>query len=295
MKILLVGGYSDHPNEVESLSEMTEYLREVGATVDAIHLDTIVYDLAPGSFTATSSMTDQPLNGYDTIYIRGPRMRALSTDAYYLSRFCVLNSIRCVNDYSLYYPGTKLAQAMLFYEHGMPFLRTIYTRSARELTHYAQQKLGLPFIMKTNVGSHGDSNYLLRSSEDIERAVADEPDTDFLAQEFCQNDRDYRILTAKESELIFARRGQPDTHVNNTSKGGEAEIASAGEVPDKIIRQAHSIARALNLEIAGVDVVPRLNTGDFYFLEVNSQPQLRTGAFLSEKKALVRSLLGLGD
>lgn len=295
MSILLVGGYSDHPNEVESLSEMTRFLLDIGVEVDAIHLDSIVYDLAPGSFTATSSAIDRPLNEYDTIYIRGPRIRMLSTDAYYLSRFCVLNSIRCVNDYSLYYPGTKLAQAMLFYEHDMPFLRTLYARSPKELSRYGQEKLGLPFIFKTNVGSHGDSNYLLRRSEDIEQALADEPDTDFIAQEFCPNDRDYRILTAGESELIFARRGQADTHVNNTSKGAEAVMAPDGEVPAEILRQAHSIARTLNLEIAGVDVVPRLNTNDFYFLEVNSQPQLRTGAFLPEKKALVKALLGLVD
>jgi D-alanine-D-alanine ligase-like ATP-grasp enzyme len=41
------------------------------------------------------------------------------------------------------------------------------------------------------------------------------------------------------------------------------------------------------MTFAGVDVMQNKETGKYYFLEVNMQPQLTTGALLKEKQALL--------
>lgn len=290
MRILLVGGFSDDSQEVESLDSLYDYTARTlpDAQVDRIFLNQITYRISKDSYEAYGDDLSNDLSVYDAIYIRGPKMRIRSEQAYYLSRFCEFNDIRCINDYSLYYPGTKIAQAGIFAEESLLFPVTLYTKDNRILVRLAESEFGYPFILKTTSGSHGDANYLIKSEQDVENALLE--DVDFMAQEFCPNDRDYRVLVTKDDSLVFARKGSSDTHLNNTSKGAEAFLAETNEVPVEIIESSRRIASRLKLEIAGVDVMPNLENGNFYFLEINSQPQLVTGAFLDQKADLFRSI-----
>lgn len=290
MRILLVGGFSDDSQEVESLDSLYGYTVRTlpDAQVDRIFLNQITYRISKDSYEAYGDDLSNDLSVYDAIYIRGPKMRIRSEQAYYLSRFCEFNDIRCINDYSLYYPGTKIAQAGIFAEESLLFPVTLYTKDNRILVRLAESEFGYPFILKTTSGSHGDANYLIKSEQDVENALLE--DVDFMAQEFCPNDRDYRVLVTKDDSLVFARKGSSDTHLNNTSKGAEAFLAETNEVPVEIIESSRRIASRLKLEIAGVDVMPNLENGNFYFLEINSQPQLVTGAFLDQKADLFRSI-----
>lgn len=279
-------------DERESLAKLDQYMQQTltDHSVTSTFLDDVVHDITPDSFAASIISTGQSLTDFDAIYIRGPKMRLRSELAFYVSRFCAVNKIRCINDYSLYYPGTKVAQAIVFYEEAAPFLDTIYTVENDRLIAAAENRLGYPYILKTTAGSHGDANYLIKSRSDAETAISQDVGVDFLAQQFCENDRDYRVLVAPSESLIFARKGASDSHLNNTSKGAEAELAVSGEVPVELVEKSRQIAARLGLALAGADVMPKLGTDEFYFLEINSQPQFRTGAFLDEKQQIIRSL-----
>lgn len=291
-KVIIVGGLHVDEEESASLGIFRKYLSETlgDHEVDSVYIDQLSFIIANSGVDIYDNVSGKSLKEYDVVYIRGPKMRLRSTHAYYVSRFCELNGIHCVNDYSMYYPGTKIAQAMLFYEEKAPILKTIYSIDRSSILDRAESDLGYPMILKSSGGSHGDSNYLVNNREEALAVFEDEPDVDFIAQEFCKNDRDYRVLITKNDTLIFARRGREDTHLNNTSKGGAAELASANEVPREIIDLSLRITQRLKLMVAGIDVMPRYDTNDFYFLEVNSQPQLSTGAFLDEKRELMRNL-----
>ena len=294
MKLLLVGGYESDASEVDSLLELGRHISAIlppDTTVDRVFLSDIAYTISPTSFNATITPTVVSVADYDTVYIRGPKMRMRSEQAFYLSRFCDAKNIRCINDYSLYYPGTKVAQSIIFYEQSAPFLKTIYTYTNATLLLLAEQEFGYPYILKTTTGSHGDANHLIKSREQAERAIEEENQIDFLAQQFCENDRDYRILITPDDSLIFARLGSADTHLNNTSKGAGALLATKNEVPEQYIMKSREIASRLKLELAGVDIMPKLGTKEFYFLEINSQPQFRTGVFLEEKADFIRKLI----
>ena len=295
-KLLIVGGLSSYDQNAEASGEIHDFIKEVAGDqfeVLSTHLDLITYTIAPGVFEAHDSRNNLDLHTVDMVFIRGPKISITSSQASYLCRFCAWNGVKFLNDYSIYYSGTKVAQTIVFLEEGLPFLRTAYAANKALLIAYAEQKFGYPYVLKSSTASHGDSNYLVYSAEQAQQIISGETGVDFLAQEFCPNDRDYRLLLLRDLSLTFERRGTAGSHLNNTSKGGEAKLA-AGTVPDYIFRQAHKVADRLGLTIAGVDVMPHLHTGEYYFLEINSQPQLRTGALLEEKKTALRRLFETG-
>jgi glutathione synthase/RimK-type ligase-like ATP-grasp enzyme len=210
--------------------------------------------------------------------------------AYYLSRYCAWSNTPCVSDYSIYTPADKVAQAVLFLEHGVSFLKTLYIPDHAHLIAEAEDIFGYPYILKDGMGSHGDYNYLIHSRQEAEKIIAADKTLDFLAQAYCPNDHDYRLLIMGKEYLLFERRGGAGSHLNNTSKGAQATKVP-NDLPASIIRQSQELADSLGLMLAGVDIMPHRETGELYFLEVNLQPQLRTGAFLEDKKLLIGKLI----
>ncbi len=291
--ILIVGNKSTQQQSQESLKRITEYVSELmqdgAATCLSTFMDDIVYTIGD-DFTAYDTRNDISLQDVDCVMIRGYGVVKNTRDAYYLSTFCEQNNVPCVLSYALYYPATKVAQAAIFRELGLPFLETLYSSNQQNLIQQAEAHFGYPYILKGSTGERGESNYLIRTANDAQVARAAEPDTDFIAQQFCPNDRDYRLLITGESHLIIERRGQADTHLNNTSQGGAATLTPAALSPE-IVEQARLIAKRLRLQLAGIDVIQNLETKDYYFLEVNTQPQVQTGVFHDEKAREMKSLL----
>ena len=290
-KVMVVGGLSTNSRDRKAMRKFTAYLSdEAGEKMKTClaYLDDLCYDIAPGAFTVYDARNQVDLSDVDAVFIRG--MSHLSNSRpYYLSRYCAWSKKLNITDYSLYFPADKIAQTILFLEAGVPFLRTLYCPGNRRLVAEAEHRLGYPYILKPILAAHGDSNYLVMSRFQANKVIAAEPRTDFLAQAYCPNDHDFRLLLAGDGQLLFERRGAADTHLNNTSKGAQAIKTDA--LPPAVIDQARHLCKRLGLTLAGVDIIPHLHTGELYFLEINVQPQLLTGAFLNEKKTLIIRLL----
>jgi glutathione synthase/RimK-type ligase-like ATP-grasp enzyme len=288
--VLIVAGMSTIPEYIENAQELEGYMADTlkgVADCTVTFLDDIAYTMDNGSFIAYDTRNKRDLTEYDAVFIRARGMKSFMSHAFYLSRYCTYNGIPCPNDYSPYYTGTKISQTIIFLEEQAPFIKTLYTVHNQELIRLARDTFAFPYILKAVSASHGDSNYLVKDQAHAERIIADEPEADFMAQAFCPNDRDYRLLLMGSSYLLFERRGKEDSHLNNTSAGGIATL-SHDALPDSIVAKARDVANRLGLSISGPDIMPNLETGEFYFLEINSQPQLRTGALLEEKQALLR-------
>lgn len=287
-KFLVVGDRSQAKDGLQRKHAFGEYLRDTVSdfgVVDIVPIDKIVFDIRKGSFEALVPSEGIDLKTYDAIYVRS--LRIFGT---YVSQFAAFHNIPCINDYSRYYTGSKMAQTLVFLKAGVDFLPTYYAVDNHVLATYAAHKVGYPFILKADNGARGESNYLIKSETELGQTLEAEPDIDFIAQDFCRNDRDYRLLMIGSSRLIFERRGKPDTHLNNTSKGGAVSLVNDDELPPYILTEARTLAEQLGLTIAGFDVIPKLGTNEYYFLEVNSEPQLRTGMLLEEKQRLLRAL-----
>lgn len=291
-QILVIGGRTTDVGESTTMANYAEYFSAGITDVSAlfVHFDELSFVIAPDRFVVRDHRNHRELKTYDLIIFRG-KVRANSELAYCVSRYCERNSITFFNDYTPHRPSSKVSQAVTFHELGVAFTKTIYAMDTTILRRVVEAELTAPFIVKDSYGSHGNDNYLVKSLEELETILDTSPDKKFIAQEFFPNNCDYRVLCIGEESFIIRRTSNDGSHLNNTSQGGYAEIVETDFFPPESIRQAHRIAHELRMGIAGVDLLYNDKTGEYVFLEVNSQPQLNSGAFPGDKQRIVRRFI----
>lgn len=153
-------------------------------------------------------------------------------------------------------------------------------------------KFGGVGVLKSVFGTKGCDNYLVHSGEEIREIVEKTPDVNFILQNFIPNDGDYRIVVLDfEPKLAIYRSANGKDFRNNTSLGGEATLIPLTDVDSEIISLAVEAAKALNIKIAGADILQDKSTGKYSVLEVNRTPQLATGAFTEAKAQAIKDLI----
>jgi glutathione synthase/RimK-type ligase-like ATP-grasp enzyme len=186
-------------------------------------------------------------------------------------------------------PLTKLTQHVRLALDGVRIADTIYMSTEHYVDQfdYLTTKLGAPFIFKSTDGAGGRENYLISERSELEKAVAENPDLHFIAQQFIENDGDLRVLVIdRKVQLVIYRSRSGDTHLNNTSQGGSAQLLPLEELAPEHKAIALQAAALMHREIAGVDLMFEAKTGVPYILEVNASPQIGSGAFTDEKLAV---------
>jgi glutathione synthase/RimK-type ligase-like ATP-grasp enzyme len=290
MNILLLGTKQTSENNENYYQEYVKFFEEAGSHVhqqlkiDYCMLEELLFTIGDGDFSIFNSRRQKDIKDYDFVMIRGS-IRAFIEEAKAVSIYLKLHKKAVVNDYSNFRSSSKLIQALQFQINDLPVAKTILLNDAT-LGRLDQLPFSYPCIMKATYGAHGNNNYLVESPEVVRQHLADNPDIRFVLQRFVPNDGDYRILVIDEETLVIKRSGVAGSHLNNTSQGGTADVVATDSLPAVILEQARKIVKYLDLTIAGVDVVYDPKSGDFSFLEVNAQPQLMSGAFVSKKAAM---------
>ena len=183
----------------------------------------------------------------------------------------------------------KLYQYVTLSENKIPIPKTIYFSSEVLKNAYTvlAEKLGLPFILKNINDNKGRNNFLISSRSSFSSIMDNITPTDkYVAQEFIDNDGDYRlfILGHKVKLAIKRNRDPARTHLNNVSAGAKTEIVDLKVLPSSVQAFSLKAAASLKRDIAGVDVVRNNKTGEWYCFEVNDGPQLLSGAFVDDKR-----------
>jgi len=253
--------------------------------------DHLVFSISPEKFSITDGRDGSELSNSDLVLIRG-KIRPNVGLAHIVSHYLAGSKTPFFNDYSQNRPSSsKLAQAMFFYQMRLPFIETYSSLNPDFLKSVINRRLNFPVILKDCFGSHGHNNYLVSTNEELDRILLENPKIQFAAQAYHPNDCDFRILIMGEQEpLVIKRTATQGSHLNNTSQGGSAELSS--EVPQKYIDDAKKIASKLKMTLAGVDLILDSKTGEMLFLEINSQPQILSGAFTQEKEDRLSKLIG---
>ncbi len=287
-KVLVLGGIStdrglqtDYSNGFKAF--MSEY-----EFVEA-RFDHLVFAIGPGKFSITDGRDGKELSDYDMVIMRG-KIRRSTNLAYVVSYYLEDKKVSFFNDYSQYRPSSKLAQAMLFYRLKLPFIETYSVTNPKLLVETVNKNLDYPIILKDSYGSHGQSNYLVDDEPELKKILHENPNIQFIAQAYHVNDCDYRVLVVGNQEpLVIKRTAASGSHLNNTSQGGRAELSS--EIPAEFIEDSKKLAQELKMTLAGIDLLQDKNTSEMFFLEVNSQPQVLSGAFVKEKEQLLKKLI----
>ncbi len=192
--------------------------------------------------------------------------------------------VRFTDTYLLTQGKGKLACSFARVAQGLPVARTIYAPGS--VLQSNANLLQFPLILKADIAKKGRDNYLVSSKQQLKLVLKDcaERNVAMIAQEYIRSKGDYRILVLNyKPRLALFRISDNQSHLTNTSQGGNAELIELSTINKKILADAVAAARLEKLEIAGVDIIVDDRTGKHYILEVNRAPQLPTGAFAPKK------------
>lgn len=259
--------------------------------VDMTSLTSLIFDIANDGSEVFDSRNNMDVASYDLVVIRnvGKALDLGIALAHYLRS----KNVQMTDTYLETRGSGKLASAMLHVSHGLPMPRTVYA-SARLLGNYieTQESLTYPFILKADNGKKGRDNYLVRGKDELEQILKDNSEVRFIAQQFIENDGDFRALVMDgDISLVIKRIATGNSHLNNTSQGGSAELLDMSAFNENVQKDILKAAEVEALEVAGVDVIFDKNSGKHYFLEVNRAPQIGTGAFAEEKIAAYAQMI----
>lgn len=184
----------------------------------------------------------------------------------------------------------KLYAMWRFWEKGVKIPKTAF--GPVEFLIEALDLFGSPAVLKSINGTKGRDNYLVHTSDEIRGVIERNPETHYILQNYIPNDGDYRIVVINSvAKLAIYRSADGKDFRNNTSLGGNASLVPLADLDVEVLDLAATAASALDIKIAGADILKNKDTGEYSVLEVNRTPQLATGAFIDAKRKVIKELI----
>jgi len=299
----LIGGLSEtnkvliftkYPEEVGDFLEKAKLHNEVPLTYECADYDELVYHIDGAATQVINTQTQEDLANYSFTYFKNTHDREFAAAA---AEYLNYKSRPFANhEFSDYMSGSKLSEYMRLNCYGLAVPQTFCAKTALLKSRYAElmTKLGLPFVLKEIRSDKGKNNYLVQKQQDFDDILKAAPaDYDYLAQQYIENDGFYRIyVMGKEVDLAIwrspsAHKNRLKTHLNKPAGSANATNVPLNDVAGEAQDLALGAANCLNRQIAGVDLLQDKVTGKWYILEVNNDPQIRSGSFVNDKAAMV--------
>lgn len=226
------------------------------------------------------------LKEYDFVYFRkaGPVMQQMLACAVYLRQHDIPYADR---EIGMSNSRNKLSQMFMLQEKGISVPTTLFVRNRRRLVRLITGEYNhlftWPVIAKATGGTRGDANYLVNSPEELAELVQSVR-RHFLVQSYIPNDGDYRALVIHDTlRGVIKRKGEEGSHLNNTSKNGDATWLPHDALSAEHRLLAVRAAQVFKRDIAGVDILIDKKTDMPYILEVNRAPQIEGASYPVEK------------
>jgi glutathione synthase/RimK-type ligase-like ATP-grasp enzyme len=294
----------EYSDRLSVLLRIAETFRSENTRVDKARIEDLAFSIVGGkpkieiieSDRAILESGYKDLAQYDLVYVKNWKAHAdlASAIAIYLKAHGVrilceeLNHFRVVD---------KSSESFMLALNDIPYPDTLFCAHSRDLFNVWQRysdSFSMPLVIKALDGSAGDNNYLAKNEAELLDIINNYPDIKFMIQNLIPNDSDYRVITLDfEPALVFQRKRKDNsTHLNNTSQGAKAELLEIDSLPQSVLDDCRKSARLVRREIAGVDIMFNSETGRHVVLEINASPQLATGAFLEEKKKVLKKYFG---
>lgn len=185
-------------------------------------------------------------------------------------------------------PLSKFCAQAIRFNAGMPIIPSLFSTPAELLRMIRAKDVPFPYpiIIKDDNGKKGQNNFLAHTPQEAEEIITRHPDVSFLIQEYIAGDGDYRFLVMGHTVVfVLHRRAQGASHLNNTSRGAESQVIPVENFSKAVIDTVVQAAQLEHTEVAGVDVIFDAHSAEYYVIEVNSSPQVTTGAFPELKVA----------
>ena len=190
-----------------------------------------------------------------------------------LRQFERLNVLTLPNSQAIEASKDKMYANQIMAQAGLPIPKTMLTRFPCK-AELVEKQVGFPCVLKVVTGSHGAGVYLCENAkqfEDLSELISSlDSKTSMIIQEYISSSRgrDLRVIVIGGRVVGAMQRKSTDGSFKaNISRGGQGE---AYDVDDELEMLSIQVAKVLDLDIAGVDL---LFAGDGYRVcEANSAP-----------------------
>lgn len=191
-----------------------------------------------------------------------------------------------------YTSRSKLSEYMKLATHGIDIPRSFagYPQLLKKQMGKITGVIGFPMVFKAAEADRGRDNYFVEDEATLNKLIDEVPEKSiYIIQAFVPNDGFYRInVFGKDAKMaVFRSKCEHEDplkqHLSKPSGGSNAKIIPIEDLVPEIMQLAVRASIYMKREIAGVDVIQDKSTGKCYILEVNSSPQLRSGAYIEEK------------
>ncbi len=287
-KVLVLFSYRqpkhDSPNYDGFVNTLNKQSPKYGYQADYAALDNLEFKIVNGQARVFEPRTKKDLAGYDLVFFRmwKKEFERATAAAIYLKKMGV-----AFIDAEVYSSRafTKLVGYLLMWSAGIPIPDTFLgPHSAIIKTAKAGQEFKFPLILKAVDAKKGNSNFLVKNIPELTGYLNDNPELDFVLQNYIPNDGDYRVLVAgNKVGLVIKREAAANSHLNNTSAGAAARLVNNDDLSEVALADAIKSSQVRKRDLSGVDVIIDKNTGKHYILEVNKVPQIITGACVEDK------------
>ena len=200
-----------------------------------------------------------------------------------------LNVLTLPNSASIESSKDKFWSAQILAQAGLPIPKTMLARFpvSHELV---EKQIGLPCVIKVVTGSHGAGVYLcetLKQFLDLQELIASlDSKNSMIIQEYVKESagRDLRVIVVGGKVIGAMERSSTDGNFRaNVSRGG---VAKTYAIDDEMEMLALQVARVLDLDICGVDLL--FSDDGYRICEANSSPGFKgfekaTGINVPEK------------
>jgi len=174
----------------------------------------------------------------------------------------------------------------------IPIPDTIYSSNDNIRDYVSNNDLTWPMVLKQRGGRRGLLNFAVNSPEETVDLLNKNDDYMFLLQEFIPNDHDLRVLFYKKPLLVMKRaRTSENTHLNNTSRGGNATLLDVDYIPEEFYPEMNRLSDKFGRTFTGIDLIYDPETGSHTYLEINNMPQMETGSFVDEKLSVLEQAI----
>ena len=272
--ILFDGDFESHPAGAYEVRRFIEAGRRQGINVSVFNPDQ--FDLIVTRDDRDSVMIDGAVKQLPDFMLT-----RISGDVNYFTLAVIRHlerlGVPCFNgSEALEAVKDKMHSQQMLAEYNIPVPNTMLGKFPIDIS-LVEQTIGFPVVVKTLVGTHGSGVFLCDTRDKFDDLMAlineTSPHVNVIFQEFVSASfgRDLRVFVIDgRAVAAMQRKSQDGSFKANFSRGGSVE---AYPMTPEIEQLAVESARALNLDMAGVDIL--FDRDGYQICEANGAPDFR--------------------
>lgn len=175
--------------------------------------------------------------------------------------------------------GSKFTSLIKLALNNLPIIKSIYVWKDEIINNRERiiKTLGLPLIAKELSTQRGKGVIKINSEKDFETLPMIDSqgrNNQYLFQKYADLKDEYRLLVLGGKVGVWEKKviTTEGEFRHNVSLGAAEEFLKIKDIPGSLEKIAVEGARALNVQIAGVDIATDKNTGRYYLIEINRGP-----------------------